>query len=135
MFKVIVLFRNLRIVTSGVTGASNVYERIDLDSPALRDALLDAESVTLITGTVSPSAPNVEWNIEIVPGLDRDMEAAAFAIAGDVSASGPLRSAAYTTLTSFLPHARPVLRYKNKNDISGVLTAQITAILLVKKAG
>ncbi len=76
MFQVIVLFRGLRLVTSGATEVDNVYERLELDVAALRTALFTAESAALVSCTVSPSAPNLEWNVELRGGFDRDHEAA-----------------------------------------------------------
>lgn len=131
--KVISLFQNFRLNTTGVTGAGGVYSYIDLDVPALNGVLIYAEELAIEHLQVGgPASGELEWNIELVPGFDRNNEKAAVAlVTADINADGTARNAGYTTVTDFMTNGRLRIRHKNKNAVSGVRSALISAYLLV----
>lgn len=128
------LFKGLRVATTGVTGSAGVYSYIDLAVPGFSEVLMYAESLTLVScQRGGPASNEFEWNVEFIPGFDRENENAAIAIASaDIAADGAARAAAYSTVTNFTSSARLRIRLKNKDTVSGVRTALISAILLVK---
>ena len=131
--KVISLFQNFRLNTTGVTGAGGVYSYIDLDVPGLNGVLIYAEELAIEHLQVGgPAAGELEWNIELVPGYDRNNEKAAVAlVAADINADGTNRNTGYTTLADFMTNGRLRIRHKNKNTVTGVRSALISAYLLV----
>ena len=138
-YRVFSLFDKLRVVTDGATGVNGVYAYVDLNVPGLSQAVLVALALELITlqhGAAGTGGENLEWNVELISGYDRDNELPAVPVVGtDIHTNDtPARSGPYTTMTSFLPHARLRLRFKNKSGINGVQSAILSATLLVKIA-
>lgn len=134
--KVISLFQNFRLNTTGVTGAGGVYSYIDLvDVPGLNGLLIYAEELAIEHLQVGgPGANELEWNIELVPGYgyDRNNEKAAVPlVAADINADGTNRNTGYTAVADFMTNGRLRIRHKNKNGVSGVRSALISAYLLV----
>ena len=133
-YRVLSIVAKLRIATTGAAGATGVYNYIDLDVPGLSGLVLVAESVTLITLQKGANAPNIEWNMELIGGYDRDNEVAAVRLStADINTNDiPVRTPPVTTLTAFLPHSRLRIALKNKDGITGVQSAIISVMLLVK---
>lgn len=130
---VVSLFQHFRLNTNGVAGSAGVYAYIDLDVPALGRLLILAEELTIVhVQSGGPTGNELEWNIELIPGYDRNNEKPAVALVpADIVADGTNRNAAYTVTADFLPTGRLRIRHKNKNTISGVRSALIGAYLLV----
>jgi len=139
-YRVFSLFDKLRVVTAGVGGTTPPYLYVDLNVPGLSQAVLVALALELITlqhgAAGSGNGTDLEWNIELIPGYDRDNELAAVPLLGtDIHANDtPARSGPYTTMTNFLPHSRMRLRFRNAANVSGVQSAILGATLLVKIA-
>ena len=133
------LFVSLRVATDGSTGAANTYTNLDVQLPrGAAEAILRAESIELITLQKNgPQNGELRWNMDLISGMDRDNENAAVTqlASADIQANdATVRQAAITALGSFLPHSRLRLRLRNDNGVTGVRTAVITAMLLVKVA-
>ncbi len=137
-FRVIPLFRRLRLVTSGVGGTPAPWVYVDLEVPGLSGLVLTAESLTLITLQTGGAGDTIEWNVELILGYDRDHEVATpIPLAGpdtDVKTNDqPRRWPAVTSADEeFLPHARLRVRVKNKDGVTGVQTALADATLLIQ---
>ncbi len=115
----------------------SVHHYLEITLPrGLAEAILRAESLELITLQKNgPPANELEWNVGMIPGFDRDNEVATpIALAsGDINANDvPTRQTPITSQGSFLPHSRLRLRVRNKANTAGVRSALVSAILLVK---
>jgi len=135
-YRVITLFKRLRLVTSGVGGTPAPAVYIELEIPGLSALVLTAESITLITLQTGGAGDTIEWNVELILGYDRDHEVATpIPLATtDVNTNDlPQRWPAITSADEdFLPHARLRVKVKNKNDVTGVQTCLADATLLIK---
>ena len=132
------LFLSLRITTDGATGVANTYLRLDIPTPKGAEAAIaraaSVEFLSLQKNGAASGAP-IEWNVEMIPGFDRDNEVATpIPLApSDINTNDdPKRNTAITTAGSFLPSTRFRIKYKNKDAVAGVQTAVISWILLVK---
>jgi len=135
-YRIFPLFTKLRIATPGTTGAGGVYTYIDLDVQGLSQAVLTADSLELITLQKGANGNDLEWNVELIGGYDRDNEVTAIPLsATDINTNdAPVRAAAVTSVANFLPHSRLRIRVKNRNSVTGVNSALVSAVLLVKIA-
>ncbi len=101
------LFHKLRLFTAA-DDSTKVY--VDLNVPGISDILPQAEQVWLASLTEQmPGTNDVQWNVVIVPGYDREHEATEFKLdvtATDINTNGPLRSALVVASIA-LPTARP----------------------------
>jgi len=129
---------SLRIASEGVSGDPAAYTFVDLPVPrGMSEALLKATSVEVIYMTKGgPPNNELEWNLELIFGLDRDNEATSPVEplgATNISENGPpLRSSPYTTVSNLLPHCRARLRARNKANTAGVRSALVWVIVMVK---
>lgn len=130
------LFSRLRVSTDGVSGANGVYAYIDLDVPGLSELILAAEEVGLVVLQDGTSGSNnFEWNIELIGGYDAFNVVTAVPLSSsDINANSPYvaRLTPITGAANFLLYSRLRLRFKNKNSLTGVQAAVLSATLLVK---
>lgn len=132
------LVRSLRVSTSGVAGAANAYDYVDVPvSEELMAAIFTAESLTPVAVlTEGPPNNELEVGLLLVPGTTREQEAAAVPLMSDHSGNiVPTRAAPYSTVANFMPHSRLRIRFKNKLDVSGVRTGVVSFWLLVRAYG
>ncbi len=127
----VALFKSLQVSTNGAsTGDDAAKSYLDLQVPQIRNMLPQASGLFVVGLTENAVATDFEWNIQFISGFDRIHEAAPINIAASNldSASG-MRSAEYTTTSNFLLESRLRLWWRNKNGISGVKNAQLSAVL------
>lgn len=137
--RVFPLVRALRVSTDGAAGAAGVYSHVELPVSAdLMAAIFGAEWISAV-GVLSEGPLNneLEVGLQLVSGTTREQEQAnpVDVLAVLSSNNVPLRSAAYTTATNFLPHSRLRIRVKNKDGVSGVRTGVVSFWLLTKAWG
>lgn len=130
------LVRSLRVSTDGAAGAAGVYSHVELPVSAdLMAAIFGAEWISAV-GVLSEGPLNneLEVGLQLVSGTTREQEQAnpVDVLAVLSSNNVPLRSAAYSTTTNFLPHSRLRIRVKNKDGVSGVRTGVVSFWLLTK---
>lgn len=125
------LFHDMQMVTEGTS--LTVTSRA-LDLPQLKTLLPQAEALILFWNTVGRTA-NFEWNVFLIPGFDREHEAAPADLAGGyINTVIPGRND-YTTSSSFQLHGRLEARWRNASGASGVNSALGSAVLGVKTVG
>ncbi len=127
----------LRISSDGISVAEPLYTFVDLPTPrGMPEAVLRASSLEVITLMKGGPANNeLEFNLELIGGIDRDNEVAPILPNGGANISVNdtiVRATPYTTVASFLPHCRPRIKLRNKANTAGVRSAIIWVFLLVK---
>ncbi len=131
--QIIPLLKGYKASTDGTD--TSIY--LDLDVPAFTELLPYAESMTLLTLTEgAPASGNFEWNIGFLSGFDRGHQGSFLKLGpqntANITANGSLRHAAYSTILNFNLNSRLQLLVKNKDNVSGVYSATISAVLLVQ---
>jgi hypothetical protein len=101
---------------------------VDLDVPRLRPVLPHAESLTLLSNTEGLQT-GFQWDVQLVPGFDRNHELAAFQLVGGghITANGPLRHSAIGTNANFLLEVRAQLWCQNGAGVTGATSALVSA--------
>ena len=125
--------KDYRLVTNG---AAQSPTTLDLDVPRLRPVLPHAESLTLLSNTEGLQT-GFQWDVQLVPGFDRNHELAAFQLVGGghITANGPLRHGAIGTNANFLPEVRAQLWCQNGAGVTGATSALVSAVLAVQLFG
>ncbi len=130
------LFHKVRLWTAA-NDSTKVY--VDLNVPGFANILPEAEQMWLASLTEQmPGTNDVQWNLVVVPGYDRDNEAAEFRMdvtATDINANGPLRSALVVASAAFLPHARLRAYAIGKNGNTAIKSCLASAALYVQLFG
>lgn len=125
------LFMGLQMVTEGTALTPTAYA---LDVSQLKGLLPTAESSILFYMTVGRTA-NFEWSVFLIPGFDRDHEAAAVDLNGGFISTATPGRADYTTTANFLLNGRLEARCRNASGATGVNSAVTSAVLGVKTMG
>lgn len=121
------LFKGLSVTTNG-TALAKSY--LDLNVPQVKSLLPQAAGLFVIGLTENSQASDFEWNVSFISGFDRAHEALAIDIgASNLDSASGMRTAEYTTTTNFLLESRLQLWWRNKSGVSGVKTAQLSAVL------
>lgn len=123
------VFKTMSVTTFGT---SLTKSTIDIDLPQFSGMLLRASGIFVMGLTENVAAADFEWNLAFIPGFDRQHEGTALDIATspfDSTIPAGVRSAEYTTVAPFLPSSRIQAWWRNKSGVTGVKTAQISAIL------
>lgn len=123
------LFKSMSITT---VGTSLTKSSVDLNVSQFTNILPRLAGIFVIGLTENVAAADLEWNVNFIPGFDRQHEGPAIDIASadfDSTLAAGVRSAEYTSVTAFLPSARLQVWWRNKSGVSGVKTAVISGIL------
>ncbi len=127
------LFRRLVLTTTGTALQKSV---MDIDVPRIRGLLPRCEAIFIFGLVENVPSTDFEFNVAFFSGFDRDhqpatpLDIAATAITS-VNVQG-VRSLDYNTTPNFFPDTRLQPWWRNPSGISGVKTAQASAILGLK---
>ncbi len=130
------LFKGMPVATVGTSLTTSV---LDIDVPQFRNILPRVTGMFLYGLTENVAAADFEWNVGFISGMDRSHEAPPIDITvGNVNFDSTLpygaRNPEYVTVANFLLESRLQAWWRNKNQISGVKSANITAVLYVRLA-
>ena len=107
---------------------------LDLNVEAFRHVLPHASELIFFYNMIGAVDANLLWNLTVIPGFDRQYEAASFNLsASDITANGPGR-VSYTTVANFLLEGRFRLTWKN-NGTGTQRTALVSAAVGVLTYG
>lgn len=121
------LFKGLQVSTNG-TAQSKSY--MDIYLPQLRNLLPQASGLFLVGLTENSQAGDFEWMVQFISGFDRVHEASPIDISNTpLDAASAMRTAEYTTTANFLLESRLRLWWQNHAGVSGIKSAQLSAVL------
>ena len=119
------------------TDSTGTYKVLDLDVPELEGLLPHAESIQLEWLLDQCAINEIDWNIDVFVGWDRDHEIASFtAFAGDQTASGAqLATLTAWATSSYRRHVRLQLKWRLHTGVIIPKEAMFSAILYVNTKG
>lgn len=119
------------------TDSTGTWKVLDLDVPELQGLLPHAESMQLEWLLDQCATNEVDWNIDVIVGWDRDHEVAPFtAFASDQTASGAQLSTLTAWATSnYRRHVRLQLKWRLHTGVTVPKEAMFSAILYVTTKG